>query len=217
MYKTLCRTLPILCVALAVVLLGTVSVAQDVFQVNYFNNAQSGLPGAEVFIDNPGEAHYAPLCSMIYVFDKFQEMIECCGCYQSHNNLSVFEVDGDLTSNQLTSPPSTKGVIKIVSAALNYPYYPGCDPTGVFGTPVVPTPDLRAWSTHVQNAFPVSVGSGVLYNPVTESPFLDASLSTEELVNLEAQCYYIYVLGSGHGLCNCPCDPSDRLTKKSKK
>src|SRR5208337_2926587 len=125
MNKTLCRTLPVLCVALAVVLLGTVSVAQDVFQVNYYANANSAAPDATVYIDNPGAANYTNLCAMIYVFTYDEQMAECCGCGESPNNLDTLSVDSDLTSNPLTSTTPTTGVIKIVAAP-----DPGfCDPT----------------------------------------------------------------------------------------
>src|SRR5271165_6191329 len=144
MNKTLCRTLPVLCVALAVVLLGTVSVAQDVYQVNYYANAQTlDAPDATVYIDNPGAANYSNLCAMIYVFTYDEQMAECCGCGESPNNLDTLSVDSDLTSNPLTSTVPGTGVIKIVSAAVNNA---PCDPTAN----VTPTADLRAWATHIQ-------------------------------------------------------------------
>jgi hypothetical protein len=200
MNKRLCKTMPMLCVALAVVLLGAVAVAQDVFQVNYYTNAQVvGAPSANVYIDNPGEANHKHLCAMIYVFSADQEMDECCGCNESPDNLSTLSVNTDLTSNPLTGRLNHRGVIKIVSAALDP--LGGCDPTGSI-SPVVPTPDLRAWATHIQDRIPFGTFSG-FYNPVTEDEFLDASLSSAELAALQAQCYFINVLGTGHGICTC--------------
>src|ERR1039458_10310727 len=174
MSKRLCKALPMLCVALAVVLLGTVAVAQDVFQVNYFTNAQTaGAPGANVYIDNPGANNWRPLCAMIYVFSADQQMDECCGCYESHDNLNTLSVNTDLTSNPLTGRFNRRGVIKIVSA----PVINGlCDPTGNF----TPTPDLRAWATHIQDRIPLGSFMGA-YNPVTEDEFLDARLSSAAL------------------------------------
>src|SRR5271166_3233379 len=200
MNKTLFRTLPVLCVALAVVLLGTVAVAQpDTYQVNYYANAQSAAPDATVYIDNPGAANYTNLCAMIYVFTYDQQMAECCGCGESPNNLDTLSVNSDLTSNPLTSTTPTTGVIKIVSAP-----NPGfCDPT----SPYVPTPDLRAWATHVQSSGPYAI---------TETPFLDAPLSGAGLSALQSQCAFIGILGSGHGLCSCGNEarPAQRKSKK---
>ena len=196
MNKTLCRTLPVLCVALAVVLLGTVAVAQDVYQVNYYANAQtSGEPDATVYIDNPGANNFGYVCAMVYVFTYDQQMAECCGCGESPNNLDTLSVNSDLTSNPLTSTTPVTGVIKIVSAP-----DPGfCDPT----SPYVPTPDLRAWATHIQYV-PVPAPAGTYYGyPITETRFLDASLSGAELAALQSQCAFIGILGSGHGICTC--------------
>jgi hypothetical protein len=191
MNKTLCRTLPVLCVALAVVLLGTVAVAQDVFQVNYYANANTpGAPDATVRIDNPGLT-YGNLCAMVYVFTADQQMAECCGCVQSHNDLNTISVNSDLTSNPLTGVPPITGVVKVVAAAVNGA---PCDPTAN----VTPTPNLRAWATHIQN-----VDSQNSLNTITETEFLDSTLGAAELTALQAQCSFINILGSGHGICTC--------------
>jgi len=211
MKKTLCRSLTVLCVALAVVLLGTVSVAQDVYQVNYYANAQTMCaPSATVYIDNPGygpqPAGYGYLCAMIYVFTYDQQMAECCGCGESPDNLDTLDVNSDLTSNPLTSTTPTTGVIKIVSAP-----DPGfCDPT----SPYVPTPDLRAWATHIQSQCIYQDNSGYA---ITETPFLDAPLSGAELAALQSQCAFIGILGSGHGQCTCGSGYTKPTTKKKKK
>jgi len=202
MNKTLCRTLPVLCVALAVVLLGTVSVAQDVFQVNYYANANSAAPDATVYIDNPGAANYTNLCAMIYVFTYDEQMAECCGCGESPNNLDTLSVDSDLTSNPLTSTVPGTGVIKIVSAAVNNA---PCDPTAN----VTPTADLRAWATHIQG--------GAKYAAITETQFLDATLSAGELAALQSQCAFIGILGSGHGICTCGTGATTTTPKKKAK
>jgi len=208
MKKTLCRSLTVLCVALAGVLLGTVSVAQDVYQVNYYANAQTDAPDATVYIDNPGANNYTNLCAMIYVFTYDQQMAECCGCNESPNNLNTLSVNSDLTSNPLTSTIPTTGVIKIVSAAVNAS---PCDPTANGG--YVATLDMRAWATHpnIRGGNP-----DPRPNPVTETPFLDASLSAAELAALQSQCAFIEILGSGHGICTCGTG-ADKPAKKGKK
>src|SRR5271157_4084435 len=122
--------------------------------------------------------------AMVYVFTYDEQMAECCGCGETPNNLDTLSVDYDLTANPLTSVVPTTGVIKIVSAAINN--FP-CDPTAN----VTPTPDLRAWATHIQ------------YDAITETQFLDATLSAQELAALQSQCAFIGILGSGHGVCQC--------------
>lgn len=193
-----CRNLLILTIALVVV--STAAMAQDVYKVNYFSNNTSAplagtknapvalSPDATVRIDNPGLT-YGNLCAMIYVFDSDQQLTECCGCVETHNGLRTLSVRYDLTSNPLTGVVSNNGVIKVVSAAVNNS---PCDPTAN----VKPTANLRVWVTHIQN--PV----GAAY-PITETESSDSTLGATELANLQAQCSFVHILGSGHGICSC--------------
>jgi hypothetical protein len=187
--KQLCRILPVLAIALLVLALTSgVAMAQDVYKVNYFSNNAAPAPDATVRIDNPGLT-YGNLCSMIYVFDADQQLSECCGCVDTHNGLRTLSVRSNLTSNPLTGVVSRNGVIKVVSAAVNNS---PCDPT----SNVTPTPNLRVWVTHIQN--PV----GTAY-PITETESSDSTLGATELANLQAQCAFINILGSGQGICSC--------------
>jgi len=108
---------------------------------------------------------------------------------ESHNGLRTLSVNKDLTSNPLTGVKSNNGVIKVVSASVNNS---PCDPTGN----VYPTPNLRVWATHIQN----KVGSAF---PVTETESSDSYLGGTELYWLQAQCLFVNILGSGHGICSC--------------
>jgi hypothetical protein len=135
------------------------------------------------------QRRYGNVCAMIYVFDADQQLTECCGCVETHNGLRTLSVRRDLTSNPLTGVVSRNGVIKIVSAAVNNSL---CDPT----SNVSPKSNLRAWATHIQN--PV----GEAY-PITETEFSDSTLGATELANLQAQCAFVNILGSGQGICSC--------------
>jgi hypothetical protein len=190
-----CKTLYGLTIALVIVGLFTlgagVASAQDVYKLNYFahNNTlfSPGSPDETVRISNPGLT-YGNLCAMIYVFDNDQQLTECCGCVETHNGLRTLSVRRDLTSNPLTGVISRNGVIKIVSAAVNDT---PCDAT----SNVSPKANLRAWGTHVQDF----IGTW----PITETEFSDSTLGATELANLQAQCAFIGILGSGHGICTC--------------
>jgi hypothetical protein len=187
--KQLCRILPVLSVALLVLGLGSgVAIAQDVYKVNYFSNNAGTAPDATVRMDNPGLT-YGNLCAMVYVFDADQQLSECCGCVETHNGLRTLSVRRDLTSNPLTGVISSNGVIKVVSAAVNDS---PCDPT----SNVSPRANLRVWVTHIQNA----VGTAW---PITETESSDSTLGATELANLQAQCAFVNILGSGHGICSC--------------
>lgn len=171
-----------------VIAAGAASAQTDVYKVNYFSNNAAPAPDATVRIDNPGYT-YGNLCAMIYVFDADQQLTECCGCLETHNGLRTLSVRSNLTSNPLTGVVSRTGMIKIVSAAVNNS---PCDPT----SNVKPTMNLRAWVTHIQNA----VGSSY---PITETESSDSTLGATELANLQAQCAFVGILGSGQGLCSC--------------
>jgi len=187
--KPLRTVLPVLVIALLVLCLGSgVAMAQDVFKINYFSNNVAGAPDATVRIDNPGLT-YGNLCAMIYVFDADQQLSECCGCVETHNGLRTLSVKTNLTSNPLTGVVSKTGVIKVVSAAVNNS---PCDPTAN----VAPRANLRVWATHIQNP----VGSAY---PITETESSDSTLGATELANLQAQCAFIGILGSGQGICSC--------------
>jgi hypothetical protein len=180
--------LALVLVGLAIAGSGVAYGQTDVYKVNYFSNNSGAAPDATVRIDNPGLT-YGNLCAMIYVFDADQQLSECCGCGQSHNNLNTYSVKFQLTNNPLTGVISNNGVIKIVSA----PWTGGfCDPTSAYKA----TPNLRAWVTHIQNP----VGSSY---PITETESSDSTLGATELANLQAQCDFVNILGSGHGLCSC--------------
>ena len=166
--------------------------AQDVYKINYFsNNTVAGAPDATVRVSNPGLT-YGNLCAMIYVFAADQQMAECCGCVQSHNNETSYSVSTNLASpaRTLTGEFTPSGVIKIVSALPNSSGQ--CDPTSAYK----PTANLRAWATHIQNP----VGTAF---PITETEFSDTTLGATELANLQAQCSFIHILGSGFGICQC--------------
>jgi hypothetical protein len=187
--KLIAKMLPVALAIAGLVTLGSsIASAQDVYKVNYFANNIAAAPDATVRIDNPGLT-YGNLCAFIYVYAADQQLAECCGCVETHNGLRTLSVKKDLTANTLTKEPLPNGVIKIVSGAVNDS---PCDPTAN----VKPTANLRVWVTHTQNAV------GTAY-PITETESSDSTLGATELANLQAQCAFINVLGSGQGICTC--------------
>ena len=189
MKGTFCKTLLVAVAIVGIAIIGAgAASAQDVYKVNYFSNNYLPAPDATVRIDNPGVT-YGNLCAMVYVFDADQQLTECCGCVETHNGLRTLSVTRNLTNNPLTGVVSRNGVIKVVSAAVNNS---PCDPT----SNVTPKANLRVWVTHIQNA----VGTAW---PITETESSDSTLGATELANLQAQCAFINILGSGQGVCSC--------------
>jgi|HubBroStandDraft_2_1064218.scaffolds.fasta_scaffold168170_2 hypothetical protein len=163
-----------------------VASAQDTYRVTYFdNNGAAGAPDAFVHILDPGVATVG-LCATIYVWRNDQELSECCSCPITHNGLLALRVSA-LTANPGDHAGSpTSGSIGIVSDS-------ACDPTAP-----VPTPDLRAWATHVN----IDTVSGF---DVTETEALDTPLSSGEQSEASSRCSFIRVNGSGVGRCDAAC------------
>jgi hypothetical protein len=192
-------------VAVGLIAFSGVASAQstDVFRVNYFGNNVWGAPDGTVRIDNPGVTG-GNLCAMIYVFDNDQQLSECCGCVETPNGLRTLSISKDLTSNPLTGHVVQNGVVKIVSAAVNNS---PCDPTGN----VAPSATLRSWVTHIDNpvyATPSAatkaktVANPSAY-PITETESSNSTLGATELSFIQAECAFLNILGSGHGICSC--------------
>jgi hypothetical protein len=157
----------------------------DTFKVDYFDNANTtGAPDGRVRFTNPGTTS-GSICASIFVFNSDEELMECCSCLLIPNGLRKLSVNNDLTSNPLTGVPLTTGSIEIVSSS---PVSGACPAP----TKMKAVPALRAWATHIQD---VSFA-------VTETASQDATLSADELDNLEAGCHAIQ-LGTGSGICTC--------------
>jgi len=198
------RAVSFAALALLLIAFSSLALAQgisDVYWVNYYSNRFFNPTGPAPFdqtvrIINPGEqgtplsAGHGAVCADIYVFNDDQEMEECCECRITANGLLTLSVNNNLTGNPLTGfPPPRNGVIKIVSDNRA-----NCDATSP-----VPTPDIRAWATHLQ-----APGGPALVT--TEDEFLVANLQQDELSFLGQACSFVLFLGSGKGRCSCSND-----------
>jgi hypothetical protein len=188
----------------------------DVYWLTYFANA-NGPNDATIYIANPG-VQGAPinpatglvstagyLCANVYVFDKRQEMVECCGCPLSPNAMTALSLKRNLLANPLTGTAPTGGVIKLVSSQPISVTPNGvspvnatavCDPGEIGTAPENIVPDLRAWATHTQQP---ATGAYV----TTETEFSAAPLSAAEAAFLPLACQMSKYLGSGTGVCSC--------------
>jgi hypothetical protein len=169
-----------------------VATAQDTYRVTYFdNNGAAGAPDAFVHVLNPGDVNPGQLCASIYIWRNDQELSECCSCLITPNGLLTLRV------SRLTNNPGdhagnpVSGSIGIISDS-------ACDPTAP-----VPTPDLRAWATHV------NFDTATSGYDVTETEALDTPLSAGELTEASTRCGFIRVNGSGAGRCDRACTAAE--------
>ena len=227
MKKVMCRILPVLAIALVIAMASGLAIAQDAgapFKTNYFSNNIAAAPDATLRITNDGALGGiqpgGDLCAMVYVYAADQQQVSCCGCLVTPNGLQTADVKTNLTSNPLTGHVPTDGVIQVITAlpnstasptAIGADNSPLCDPTNSFfagftGTtgatlPVIPFPELRSWTTHIQNKGTGATAAGYAVTETENSP---AFLNPSEYATLTAECYFSAVLlGSGQGICDC--------------
>jgi hypothetical protein len=182
-----------------VLLVSGVASAQSYF-VDYYANNAGPLPDAAdqlVRIINVGiggtplTVPTGNICASIYVFDNNQEMIACCGCILTPNELATASVGTQLTNNPVTSVVPTAGVIKILTT----PTTTSCDPRTQPGTPS--TDYAQVFGTHLQ------VTGTPPATFVTETQKLSSPLSAIEYGFLQTACSFAQYLGSGKGTCSC--------------
>jgi hypothetical protein len=184
------------------------SAAQTIYSpylVDYYANNTGPVPGATdqtirlvnvgVF-GTPMTSPVGDICANIYVFDNNQEMISCCACRLTPNELATASVGTQLTNNPVTSVVPIAGVIKIIAKKA----YDHCDPTYGADTndsfDIAPAGDwLVGFGTHLQ----VTGGA----TSVTETNIPTASLGRDERDFLPTACAFAHYLGSGKGTCGC--------------
>lgn len=188
------RWLVVVATVSACLLLTAGAWAQSPFVVGIYSNNTNKAPGWDqvVRIIDPGTDGSPAVCAMLYVFDQYQNLKECCGCYLSMNGLLELSVANNLLANPYDGIVPNSGNIKLVTSVTNLSAAPYCDPTAP-----VPITGLVAWSTNLPGKL-TSDGS------VVEAKFVPADLSSGELGSLEQRCAGIVADGSGDGICTGP-------------
>jgi hypothetical protein len=156
--------------------------------VLYFNRANAQKSGIDSTIRLTNTDSIGGLCAMIYVFDRNQELNECCGCSISDSGMRTLSLLNDLTANPLTGKAPVAGIIEVVSS--DPKQNPQCNPGKLN-----PTGQIVGWGTNVQG------GNGNY--EVTESAFENSALSNTQATVLATECGMLEQLGSGQGTCTC--------------
>jgi hypothetical protein len=190
------------------------------YQVNYASHLSQGdgvvnvtnsgtSAGANIPIANINT--YGDICVNAYVYAPDQELAACCTCLVSPNSLHSWPIafgPGNLLSlvnnttvlNSIFTAGTGNGsvVIKLLSTA------PTGGGAGLGAS--CPRPDqinfiavfgLVAWATH---SHPTNIANTV---SITETPFVNSSLSTGELGKLTADCQSLLGRQSGTVCPNC--------------
>ena len=179
----------------------------DFFQVRYAANLTAG--DSVINITNTG-ANGAPLngpgfgnaagniCVNVYAFSPDEQLISCCSCLVTPNGLVALSVNSDLVSNTLTGVRPNSVVVKLVntgaSAAFNGTTC--TNSAAMAGAAAFPLAGgLLAFGTTLH------AGAAAGSFPVTETPFLKATLSPGELASITNRCTNIVGNGSSFGIC----------------
>ncbi len=193
-------------------LVAALPMAAQSYMLDYYANNAGPVPGSPdqvVRLVNTGlfgtplSSPRGDICSNIYVFDNNQEMIACCACRTTPNELATASVGTQLTNNPVTSVVPAAGVVKIVNTLPS----PGCDPTAwgsicnvqAVSDSFIPKGGFEdgivGFGTHLQST------GGATY--VTETNIPKAFLSYDEADFLQTACSFAHYLGSGKGTCSC--------------
>jgi hypothetical protein len=185
---------------LGVALLSTAALAQgigpdDALQVRYAANlgaGQSVINMTNVGTQGGNDATDY-ICANVYVFAQDQQLISCCTCPLSPNDLKTLSVQNDLINNTLT--PGVPTGVTVALVATNDSGPATCN-AAVPGNLVS---GLRAWGTTLHAA----PGGGFFG---TETAFSFADLSISEYGKMTGFCAFIQADGSKFGICNS-CSP----------
>jgi hypothetical protein len=202
-------------VLLAATLLATVALAAppiignpDSYQIRYAANLGAGQSVVNLTNagTNGGNDNTDFICANVYVFAQDQQLISCCACPLSPNDLQTLSVQNDLINNTLTPGVPTGVTIGIVAS--DDTNKPGCNAATVDPTKLVS--GLRAWGTTLHAA----PGGGFA---VTETEFSQVGLSGPgagtEFAKMTSFCGFIQADGSKFGICNS-CKPGAQGASK---
>jgi hypothetical protein len=158
-----------------------------------------GTPLTSIGQTGPGPGT-GDICQNVYVFDNNQEMISCCACRLTPNELSSTAVGAQLTNHALTGTAPVAGVVKIIFTQPQAGVPGGCRAeTAIIGAGTI-ADSAAVFGTHLQAEPPASTTSLL----VTETEKLPQVLSAFEAGFLPNACSFVRYLGSGApGTCSC--------------
>jgi hypothetical protein len=174
------------------------------FQVSYAANPGAGESIINMINDGangaallgPGFGAAGNTCVNVYAFDPGEELIACCSCLLTPDQVMNLGVNADLTIKTQTGVVPSSVTIKLLNT-LAGPTGTATSCTnsaGLAGTAAFPiVPGLVAYGTTPQAA-------GTTYNMV-EHPFIPATLSADELASIVGRCASIIGNASGYGIC----------------
>ena len=166
------------------------------FGESYINVVNTGANGAPLLGPGLGGA-VGNICVNVYALDPNEEMISCCSCLVTPDQVRNLGVNRDITSNTATGVVPTSVTIKLV-ATLAGTGGTGTSCTNAAATAATATVvgGMAAWGTTLH------AGPTAGTFTTTEKPFIpDIPASGGELASLSSRCSNIVGNLSGFGIC----------------
>jgi len=161
---------------------------------SYIVLSNSGSSGAPLLGPGLG-ATIGNICVNVYVFDPGEEMVSCCSCLVTPDQVVNLGVNRDLTAKTLTGVIPNSVTIAVLGTLA------GGDGTGASCTNSAGTLTTAhlAGSTLAWNTTLHSSPSGLA---TTEHPFTSGTLGSGELASLTSRCAAIIGNASTFGVCS---------------
>jgi hypothetical protein len=194
----------LVCITMAVFAQAQEAQLDGYFQVSYaanpaagesiINMINTGAQGAPLLGPGLGGAA-GNICVNVYAFDPAEELVSCCSCLLTPNQVMNLGVSANLTIKTQTGVVPTSVTIKLLSTlAGTLGAGTSCTNSASVGAPTFAN-GLVAYGTT-----PQQLTSTGVYNMV-EHPFIPSSLSAGELASITGRCAAIIGNASGYGIC----------------
>lgn len=161
---------------------------------SFINIVNTGATGAPLL--GPGfgpDKNAGNICVNVYTFAPDEQLISCCSCLVTANQVVNLGVNRDLVSKTLTGVVPSSVTIKLLATKKATGDTTSCSNSAADATQVLAW-GLAAWGTTLHT----QPGGGFA---TTETPFTPATLSDGELASIRGRCASIIGNGSGYGIC----------------
>jgi hypothetical protein len=183
--------------------------ADSPFQVRYATNFSAGESYIDIgntgangaALNGPGfGVQTGNICVNVYALDPGEELVACCSCLITPDQMVHLGVNADLLVNTANGLKPTSVMVKLVET--------------LAGTATTGTSCTQSAASAGGTAFPLATAGMVAFGTTlhagstagsfvtTETPFTPATLSSAELASLTGRCAAILGDLSGAGICN---------------
>jgi hypothetical protein len=163
--------------------------------IDILNTGANGAPllGPGLFGSNTASGN---ICVNVYAFDPNEELVSCCSCLVTPDQIVHLTVRTDITNNTETNVvPTSVSLALVATLAGTGGSGTSCQYSAGIGGTVVN--GMAAWATTLTGVIPTLNLPRVSFTPVSGS----AGGTGSNLASLVGRCASIIGNASGHGIC----------------